>query len=105
MFSYIVTMDAAWGLDDIDEYVLAYSDIDFVESLEREFESAFDSLAANPYAYPEYQFEPPVRMLHRYRSVNVYNYKVFYYVDEARELVIISRVCLKLADFTRRGMW
>ena len=37
MFSYIVTMDAAWDLDDIDEYVFAYSDIDFVESLEREF--------------------------------------------------------------------
>ena len=105
MFSYIVTMDAAWDLDDIDEYVFAYSDIDFVESLEREFESTFDSLAVNPYAYPEYQFEPPVLMLHRYRSVNVYNYKVFYYVDEARGLVVISRICHKLADFTRRGMW
>ncbi len=105
MFQYTVTMDAAWDLDDIDAYVLSYSDIDFVEALEQEFESAFDALATNPYAHPEYQFEPALRTLHRYRSVNVYNYKVFYYVDEARNLVVVSRICHKLADFTRRGLW
>lgn len=105
MFHYVVTLAAAWDLDDIDEYVLSYSDIDFVESLGQQFETKLDELAKAPYAYPLYRFSPSLRLLHQYRSVNVYNYKVFYYVDEPRELVVISRICHVASDFTRRGMW
>lgn len=104
MFRYVVTLDATWDLDDIDEYVLSYSDIDFVESLEQRFEAMFDELARAPYTYPLYQFSPPLHTLHQYRSANVYHYKIFYYVDESRGLVVISRICNVASDFTRRGL-
>ena len=46
-----------------------------------------------------YQFEPPVPTLHTYRSINVYNYKVFYYVDDKQ--VVIYRIRQLLSDFSR----
>lgn len=39
--------------------------------------------------------------LHTYRSINVYNYKVFYYVDGKQ--VIIYRIRHLLSDFSRVG--
>ena len=37
--------------------------------------------------------------LHAYRSINVYNYKVFYYIDDKQ--VVIYRTRHLLSDFSR----
>ncbi len=102
-FRYVVSSIALDDLDDIYSYILAYGGARLVEKVTGLFLSSFEALASNPYAKPVYLFEPPIATRHEYRSVNVYNYKVFYYIDEARGVVVISRVCHKAADFTRRG--
>ena len=102
--SYVVSNTALEDLDSIDRYVFSYGGISLVEAVGLQFESAFEALALNPYLHPIYNFEPPIPARHEYRSVNVYNYKVFYWLDEQNGLVVISRVCHKAADFTRRGL-
>ena len=59
-------------------------------------------LIAENNQHPVYQFEPPLPTLHEYRSVNVYNFKVFYYIDGER--VIIYRIRHLLSDFSH-GAW
>ena len=106
-FRYVVSSIAVDDLDDIYSYILTYGGPGLVEEVAGLFLSSFETLTADPYAKPVYLFEPPIATpiatRHEYRSVNVYNYKVFYYVDETGGVVVISRVCHKAADFTRRG--
>ena len=101
MFDYAVTAEAARDLEDIESYIGSYAEPDFVDLVSDTFEAAFEALRKNPYARAVYQFEPPVPTLHEYRSVNVYNYKVFYWVDEARNLVVIYRIRHMVSDFSR----
>ena len=99
---YLLTDDAARDLGKLEDYVLTYQDEPFVEHLEDEFFSTFERLLQEPEQHPVYQFEPPLPTLHEYRSVNVYNFKVFYYVDGGR--VIIYRIRHLLSDFSH-GAW
>ncbi|MDI9590361.1 MAG: type II toxin-antitoxin system RelE/ParE family toxin [Acidobacteriota bacterium] len=100
-FRYVITDDAYTDLEDMEDYVRSYADDAFVESLEDEFFEAFDKLTREALQHPVYQFEPPVRLLREYRSVNVYHYKIFYYLRG--EDVVIYRICHLVSDFTRRG--
>ncbi len=103
-FRYVVSSLALDDLDGVYRYIFSYGGPDLVADVARRFREAFRSLASNPYAHPVYLFEPPVHTRHEYRSINVYNYKAFYWLDERRGLVVVSRVCHKSADFTRRGL-
>jgi len=101
MYTYAVTLDAARDLEDIEAYIASYADLDFVDTVSDAFEAAFETLCENPYAHAVYQFEPPVPTLHEYRSVNVYNYKVFYWIDKVNECIVIYRIRHVVSDFLR----
>ena len=96
---FFLTEDAVGDLVELEAYVLTYQDISFVEVLEDRFFEAFHGLLAQADHHPVYQFESPVPTLHTYRSINVYNYKVFYYVDDKQ--VVIYRIRHLLSDFSR----
>lgn len=87
---YLLTDAAVKDLGKLEDYVLTYQDEAFVERLFQEAEQ-----------HPIYHFEPPLPVLHEYRSVNVYNFKVFYYVDD--EHVVIYRIRHLLSDFSREA--
>ena len=103
-FAYVVSSVALEDLDGIYRYVLSYGGPELVADVARQFRAAFEALAERPYARPVYLFEPEVRTRREYRSVNVYNYKAFYWLDGQKGLAVVSRVCHKSADFTRRGL-
>ena len=94
-----LTDDAVDDLVELEAYVLAYQNISFVEVLEDRFLEAFHGLLAQVDHHSVYQFEPPMPTLHTYRSISVYNYKVFYYVDDKQ--VVIYRIRHLLSDFSR----
>ena len=104
MFAYAITADAAHDLEDIENYIASYAEPSFVDMVSDAFETAFDALCENPYVHAIYQFEPPVPTLHEYRSVNVYNYKVFYWIDETNGLVVIYRIRHFVSDFSRLSL-
>lgn len=99
---YLLTDDAVRDLGELEDYVLTYQDKAFVDRLEDEFFSAFERLLGEAEQHPVYQFEPPTPTLHEYRSTNVYNFKVFYYLNGKR--VVIYRIRHLLSDFSR-GAW
>lgn len=96
---FFLTDDAVDDLVELEAYVLTYQDISFVEVLEDRFFETFHGLLAQVDHHSVYQFEPPVPTLHTYRSISVYNYKVFYYVDDKQ--VVIYRIRHLLSDFSR----
>lgn len=98
---YLLTDAAVKDLGKLEDYVLTYQDEAFVERVEDEFFSAFERLFQEAEQHPIYHFEPPLPVLHEYRSVNVYNFKVFYYVDD--EHVVIYRIRHLLSDFSREA--
>lgn len=52
-----------------------------------------------PYANPSYT---PIRPLkHEYRKLLVQNYFIFYWVDEAKQLVTVARVVYAKRDYER----
>lgn len=54
-----------------------------------EFVTAIDRLQDFPYSYPAYFPIKPLK--HEYRRLQVGNYIVFYWVDEAEKLVVVAR--------------
>ena len=104
MFDYAVTADASRDLEEIENYIGSYAEPDYVDLISDAFEAAFGALCENPYARAVYQFERPVLTLHECRSVNVYNYKVFYRTDEAHNLIVIYRIRHMVSDFTREKL-
>lgn len=103
-YRYEVTADAQCDLVEIEAYVGSYADNDTVDAVSDAFESAFERLCENPFLHAIYQFPDGYAPMRTYRSVNVYNYKVFYRVDEARGVILIYRICHLASDFTRTGM-
>lgn len=100
-YSFQVTEDAERDLEEIEAYVATYREADFVDALSDEFDEAFRKLCENPFAHPVYQFEEGFTPTHEYRSVNVYNFKVFYRVDELARCILIYRIRHQVSDFTR----
>ena len=96
---FFLTDDAVDDLVELEAYVLTYQDISFVEVLEDRFFETFHGLLAQVDHHSVYQFEPPMPTLHTYRSISVYNYKVFYYIDDKQ--VVIYRIRHLLSDFSR----
>ena len=100
-YRYRITSEADEDLLQIEDYVLASSqDPDHVDKLDCAFVAAFKELCRYPLRHPVYQFPDGMQPRHEYRSVNVDTYKVFYRVDEERELVLIYRIHHAASDFT-----
>lgn len=60
---------------------------------------AGDSIPGFPYANPAYT---PIRPLkHEYRKLLIQNYFMFYWVDEAEQLVTVARVVYAKRDYER----
>lgn len=96
---YVITDDARDDLLGIEDFVLSYADEAFVDKLEDEFFETFEHLLREALMHPVYRFDPDIALTHEYRSVNVYNYKVFYYLRD--DCVVIYRVMHLASDFTR----
>ena len=101
-YDYRLTMLAEEDLIEIEAYVGTYADLDFVDALDDQFFDAFQRLCENPFLHAVYESKPPIPTLHEYRSVNVYRYKVFYWVDN--DVVEIYRICHLVSDFTRKRL-
>ena len=100
-YQYIVTSEADEDMLEIEDYVLTSSqDPDRVDELDRAFVATFKKLCQYPLWHPVYQFPEGMQPSHEYRSVNVDSYKVFYRVDEERELVLVYRIRHAASDFT-----
>lgn len=69
------------------------------DQLAMELIEAGDSIPGFPYANPSYT---PIRPLkHEYRKLLVQNYFIFYWVDEAEQLVTVARVVYAKRDYER----
>ena len=69
------------------------------DQLATELVEAGDGIPRFPYANPAYT---PIRSLkHEYRKVLVQNYFMFYWVDEAEQLVTVARVVYAKRDYER----
>ena len=101
-WNYQVSTDAIDDLAEIDDYVLTYADADFADTLAEHFVSTFETICKYPHRFPVHHFDESLRLLHEYLSVNVYHYKVFFWLDEDRRLVNIYRMLHERADFSRR---
>lgn len=97
--TYVITSDARQDLLDIERYVLSYASEEFVNQVEADFFNAFERLPREALMHPVYPFDRQQALAHEYRSVNVYNYKVFYWLRGSR--VVISRILHLSSDFTR----
>ena len=69
------------------------------DQLAVELIEAGDGIPRFPYANPSYT---PIRPLkHEYRKLLVQNYFIFYWVDEAKQLVTVARVVYAKRDYER----
>ena len=69
------------------------------DQLAVELIEAGDCILRFPYANPSYT---PIRPLkHEYRKLLVQNYFIFYWVDEAKQLVTVARVVYAKRDYER----
>lgn len=62
------------------------------------FMKEIDSLSMFPYTHERYDSPYPLR--HEYRKLVVNNYLVFYWVDEPKKQVTVSRVLFGRRDYT-----
>lgn len=105
MWRWEITEDAARDLEDIRSYVCSYSgDTARADELLDRFEALFDELCEHPFLRAVYQFPKGYEPIHEYRSANLGRYKVFYRVEDGREVVLVYRVRHVASDFTRAGL-
>lgn len=97
--AYVLTDDAVRDLMALEDYMFTYSDESHVESVENAFFEVFELLRESAFRHPIYRFESSLSLLHEYRSVNVYHYKVFYWIRG--DTVVIYRIRHLASDFTR----
>lgn len=94
MYRIEILQSASDNIDDIGRYIAAkLKNKTAAERLTDKIYSAIETLAAFPYAHPVHQApqnEEPLK--HEYRKILVDNYFVFYHVDEAQSLVIVTAV-------------
>ncbi len=94
MYRIEILQSASDNIDDIGRYIAAeLKNKTAAERLTEKIYSAIEPLAAFPYAHPVHQTpqnEEPLK--HEYRKILVDNYFVFYHVDEAQSLVIVTAV-------------
>ena len=100
-YRYHVSSEGNEDLLEIEDYVLASSqNPDRVDELDDAFITTFRKLCQYPLWHSVYQFPAGMQPRHEYRSVNVDTYKVFYRMDEERELVLIYRIRHAASDLT-----
>ncbi len=68
--------------------------------LARDFYSAISSLQDNPYTHPLYSGRIP-ESKHEIRRMNVSNHAVFYWIEEPKRTVVISRIVYAKRDFLK----
>ena len=69
------------------------------EKLADEMIQAAERLIKYPYIHPVYRTIKP--LMHDYRKLKVKNYVMFYYIDEVRKKVVVSRVIYSRRDFEK----
>ena len=68
-------------------------------NLANEMVEAAESLRYFPYSKPVHLTAKPLK--HEYRRLTVKNYVMFYWVNEAEKLIVISRVIYARRDFDK----
>ena len=100
-FRYSVLPSAVKDMQDIARHVHDITgDWSRADALLSAMDDTFDKLCQYQLWHPVYQFPDGMQPRHEYRSTNVDTYKVFYRVDEERELVLIYRIRHAASDFT-----
>ena len=100
-FRYSVLPSAVKDMQDIARHVHDITgDWSRADALLSAMDDTFDKLCQYPLWHPVYPFPDGMQPRHEYRSVNVGTYKVFFRVDEEREMVLIYRIRHAASDFT-----
>lgn len=98
---YLLTEDAVRDLAELEDFAASYAGDESVERLEGDFFDLFEHLVYEAHGHPLWEPEEEADLLHEYRSVNLYHYKVFYYMRDEDDTVIIYRMRHLASDFTR----
>ena len=85
-----------------DYYVEKFGNRDLIIHLENEIIKREALLQNFPYSFTI--FESNQLLKHEYRTFNVLNYKVFYYIDELAKIVYIRRILQAKIDFKNIGL-
>lgn len=80
-----------------DYYVDNYKNNDLIENLDKNVRAKEKLLKSFPYSFTI--FEPNQFLKHEYRTFNVLNYKVFYYIDDIEKTVYINRILYSKMNF------
>ena len=80
-----------------DYYIDKFKNADLIENLNKQVLKREGLLRQFPYSFTK--FESNQFLKHEYRTFNVLNYKVFYYIDELAKVVYMERLLYAKMDF------
>ena len=80
-----------------DYYVEKFKNSDLITNLNNQVIKREKLLRQFPYSFTK--FESNSYLKHEYRTFNVLNYKVFYYIDELAKIVYMERLLYAGMDF------
>lgn len=103
MYNVEILPIAVKDLENISEYIsVTLQNPVAANKLIDEFEKAFENLGEFPYSRALYSptFSKMINNF-EYRKLFVKNYIAFYYVDENRKTVVVSRVIYARRDFSK----
>ena len=89
--------------DEIADYFIEkFKNPDLIVNLNNQVLKRENLLRQFPYSFP--RFESNSYLKHDYRTFNVLNYKVFYYIDELAKVVYLERILYSRMDFKIIGL-
>ena len=97
-YQIIYTMQYFADLSEIaDYYIEKFRNKDLIVNLEKHVLTREKLLMSFPYSFT--LFESNKLLRHEYRTFNVLNYKVFYYIDEIAKVVYMERILYARMNF------
>ena len=97
-YQIIYTMQYFVDLSEIaDYYIEKFRNKDLIVNLEKHVLTREKLLMSFPYSFT--LFESNKLLRHEYRTFNVLNYKVFYYIDEIAKVVYMERILYARMNF------
>ena len=97
-YQIIYTMQYFVDLSEIaDYYIEKFRNKDLIVNLEKHVLAREKLLMSFPYSFT--LFESNKLLRHEYRTFNVLNYKVFYYIDEIAKVVYMERILYARMNF------
>ena len=89
--------------DDIaDYYIEKFKNTDLINHLNNEVKRREKLLKQFPYSFTK--FESSAFLRYEYRTFNVLNYKVFYYIDELAKIVYMQRLLYSKMNFNNMDL-